>query len=551
MISLVEKNVFSHPFLSRLGDGVLVLCMLLAGTALPRLILSGDSPKVDEGEYAFAAQWIHHGLVNGQGIPDSGGLSLYPMLVSWVFYFNYNPIVAVRLVDLCVAVLTSFIFYSMLKKESGNKLGAVLITLIFTYTMNQFVFIESGFKNSIMAAFVPLFLAIRIGQQILQEERSKVSNVWWMAGALTALAVILREPFVSFAVLGLITVFVARGWKAALRFFLGGTVAGVLVIGGILLARGGITETLLAYRDAGIVFGAVPKEQIMANFFHYGLISIIESSVALSISALSVSILIWIIATRQSRRIALNFLFWLAFIGVALIEPATKFGAQYHFVMTLPGFAGICALALRKVAHEWPNLSWANKERRDAIALLGVMLSAIWLSSGISSLVRNWWPVEYWPATFEMLATAPDGVWPDIFGESPFLVAAEIIKKTIPVSGTVSVNRNMHILHPLTGHLPPSNQLVNLSSLVFRSDFSVSRIKEALMGCAPDIMLIILKDDWLSGNGNSQLLTAIKEVGFYKEVIEISFFDNKNATHATPIILTIYRKTKETACLVS
>jgi hypothetical protein len=537
MVSLLEKNIFSHSLLSRLGDGVLVLCVLLAGTALPRLVLSGDLPKVDEGQYVFAAQWIHHSLANGQGIPDSGGLSLYPMLVSWVFYFDYNPIVALRLVDLCVAVLVSFFFYAILKKESDNQVGAVLITLIFTYTSNQFIFIDCGFKNSIIAAFVPLFLAIRIGQQIVQKEQSEVNNAWWIVGALTALAVIFRETFVYFAVLGLITVFVARGWKAALRFFLGGTVTGVLVIGGILLARGGITETITAYRDAGIVFGSVSKEQIMAQFFYSGLYTIKESLVALSLSVLSGFILILIVVIRRSKRVALNFFFWLSFIGVALIEPATKIGFTYHFSVTFLGFAGICALALREVAHEWPNFSWANKERRDAIALLGVMLSIIWFSSGFSALARN-----YWWITLETLIAAPDGGWPEMFEGKSYLLAAEIITKVIPKNGTLSVNRNMHVLHPLTGRLPPSNQLVNLSSLVFRSDFSVSRVKEVLMNCAPDVITISFQDGWMTGNSNSQLSTAIMEAGIYEVITEIPIFDRTTSSSTT---WTIYSKTKE------
>ncbi|GHU08328.1 hypothetical protein FACS1894158_17520 [Betaproteobacteria bacterium] len=541
MVSFLEKNVFSHPFLSRLGDAVLVLCVLLAGTALPRLVLSGDSPKVDEGQYAFAAQWIHHSLVNGRGLPDTGSLSLYPMLFSWVFYFDYNPIVALRLLDLCVALLASFLLYEILKKESGNRVVAVLITLIFTYTMNQYAFIEGGFKNSIMAAFVPLFLAIRIGQQIVQADRSEVSNSWWIVGALTALSVILREPFVSFAVLGLITVFVARGWKAALRFILGGSVTGTLVIGGILLARGGITETLSAYRDAGIVFSAVPEGQITANFIRYGLNSIKESSVALILSVLASLVLIPILVIRRSRRTASGFLFWLSFIGVALIEPATKIGYIYHFAMTLPGFAGICALALREVVREWPNFSWANKERRDAIALLGVMLSVLWFSLEFSPWVRSCWPV-----TLETLDIAPDGAWSEIFEESPFLIAAKKIKEVMPENGTLSVNRNYHVFHLLTGHLPPSNQLASLSSLVFRSDFSVSRIKEALMKCAPDVMLIQPQDDWQTGNSNSQLLAAIKEAGIYEIVSDIPIVTTFNE-HIT---WRIYRKTKETACLV-
>ncbi|GHU19262.1 hypothetical protein FACS189475_06170 [Betaproteobacteria bacterium] len=534
MALLLEKNVFSNPLLSRIGDAVLVLCMLLAGTALPRLMLSGDSPKVDEGQYAFAAQWIHHSFTNGQGLPDSGGLSLYPMLVSWVFSLDYNPIIALRLVDLCVAVLASFFLYWVLKKESGSQLGAVLITLIFTYTMNQFVFIESGFKNSIMAAFVPLFLAIRIGQQIVRADRSAVSQAWWIVGALAAVSVILREPFVPFAALGLITVFIAQGWKATLRYFLGGIITGALVIGAILLARGGVTETVAAYHDAGVTFGVVSQEEITANFRIQGLVTVKESSVALSLSVLAGFTLILIALIRRSRSLAINFLFWLSFIGITLIEPAAKIGYTYHFAMALPGFAGICALALREVDDEWPNFSWASKERKDAIALLGVMLSALWFSLDFSALVRNCWPI-----TLETLEAASDGDWPEIFEENPFLIAANILKEEMPENGTLSVNRNLQLFYPLTGHLPSSSQLAGLSFLLVRPDF-----KETLKGCPPDVMLISLQDDWLAGNNNSKLLATIKEIGIYKLVAEIPITSNVET------VWNIYRKNKETACLV-
>ncbi|GHU32739.1 hypothetical protein FACS189497_14440 [Betaproteobacteria bacterium] len=544
---LQEKNVIPHPGLSRMGDVVLVLCVLLAGTVFPRLMMVGGLPATDECFYAFVAQWIHHSVVTGQGIPDTGGLSFYPMLFFWVFDLGYNPIIALRFADLCVAVLTSFFLYKILEKESGNKVGAVLIALIFTFTMNQLAFIDYGFKNSIMAAFAPLFLAIRIGQQIVQDKRSDLvencNNAWLMVGALTALAVVLREALVVFAVLGLIVVFVVSGRKAALRFFLGGTVTGILLIGSILLARGGVMEVISAYRDMGFIFGFA-QDTVADYFAHYGLMAIKEASVALCLSMLAIFILVLIAIVRRSKRIALGLLFWLLFVGFALIEPAAKIGAAYHFAMTLPGFAGICALAVREVAYEWQSLSWANRERRDAIVLLGVTLSVIWFSFESSALSRTWWP-----QTQETLVAAPNGAWAEeSINATNYLLAAQEIKKVMPENGTLSTSGYMHSLYPLTGHLPPSSQLGSLSLIALKSGLSVPRIQEVLMDCAPDVIMLYLRDDGgFTGYGHQEILAAVMGTGIYEAVTEIPVARRGYGLFINGVI---FRKTKETNCLV-
>ncbi|GHT95473.1 hypothetical protein AGMMS49545_18490 [Betaproteobacteria bacterium] len=532
-----------HPVLSCVGDVALVACVLLAGTIFPRLMVVGGLPAMDECVYAFSAQWIHHSIASGHGIPNAGSLSLYPMLFYWVFNLDYNPVIALRFADMCVAVLTSFFLYTVLYKESKNKIGAVLIALVFTFTMNSFIFIDYGFKNSIMAAFAPLFLAIRIGQQIIRSERPEVSHAWLMVGALTALAVVLRETFVSFAVLGLIVVFVARGRKAALRYFLGGVATGIVLIGGLLLARGGVMEAIFAYRDWGLVF-EFTQDRVSGFFTYYGLMAIEEASVALCLSLLAILVLVFIAIIRRSKRIALNLLFWLSFIGFALIEPITKIGVAYHFAMTLPGFAGICALALREIAREWPHLSWANRERRDAITLLGVTLLVVWLSSMCFALSRSWWP-----QTQETLIAAPTGGWAEeSVSLTNYLLAAGEIKKVMPENGTLSTSGHMNSLYPLTGHLPPSYQLGNLSIIALKSDLSVSRIQEALMVCAPDVIMVYMQDDgWFTGYGHKEILAAVMGTGVYEAVTEIPAARRGYGLFISGII---FKKTKETICLV-
>ena len=541
MASFAGKKYFSHPGWSRLGDIALLWSVLLAGTIFPRLILLGGPPLNDEGYYAFLAQWIHHNLVTGQGLPDTGTLSLYPMLFSWVFYFEYNPMIMLRIIDLGMAVLAAFFLYRLLEKESGSKAGAALIVLVFTFTMNMYEFINYGFKNSITVAYIPLFWAVCIGQKILYEKKAEASIEWWKAGALTALAVVFRETFIPFAVLGLVSVFMVQGRKAAFHFFLGGMVAGALLIGGILIAHGSVTETIGGYRTSTYLFGSVPKNEILDNFFIFGFSAIELFSTALMVSAAAGFVLIIIAVIRQNKRILLNLIFWLCFAGVALIEPATKIGYQYHFAVALPGLAGLCALTLREVAREYAGFSWANNKTKDAIALIGVMLSMFWFSSEIYLRARDMLPI-----TLETLRYAPNNEWPEEFHEpGSFTGSGDVIKKLIPENATLSVNRNSELFFPYTGRLPPSKQMANLSLLGFELDFSVPRIREALMACAPDAILMNSYDDWMTGNRNAQLFAAIHESGIYEGVYEIAYIDMDD------IRVVLYKKTTATNCAPS
>jgi hypothetical protein len=121
---------------------MLLLSVILAGTIFPRRMVLGYYPRTDEGAYGFSAQLIHHSLANGNGIPDYGTLAFYPMLCSWVFSLDYNPMISLRLIDLGAAMLMTFLFYRVLAKTCGSNTGAALLTLAFSFTMNDIVFIE-------------------------------------------------------------------------------------------------------------------------------------------------------------------------------------------------------------------------------------------------------------------------------------------------------------------------------------------------------------------------------------------------------------------------
>jgi hypothetical protein len=529
----IKINSMRQEF-ARIGDMVLLASVILVGTVFPRLMVLGFYPATDEGYYAYVAQRTYRSLVEGQGIPDFGGLSLYPMLCAWVFALDYNPMISLRLIDLGVAIITAFLFYKVLARISNSNTGAALITLIFTFTMNSPFFIDNGFKNSITAAFLPLFLALYIGTGAIRSDKS--GNAWWMAGALTALAVVIRETFVPFAVLGLISAFIAKGKKSAWQFFIGGVAAGILLIGGILVVRGGAAELIAAYHSASILYDMTPGSIRLDHFTFYGLTAIHLSSIALMISALAIVTLLISISIRRDRSLLHGVVFWLFFIGATLIEPAAKICYPYHFAIALPGFAGLCALALREIIRLRPVMPQLNKITGNILAAVGIILSANWFYPACFKLLR-----DYWPMTLEALAVAPGGYWPEKFmNKSDYLLAAAKIKKVMPENGTLSVSMGMHGLHPLTGHLPPSYHLHDLSATAVLLNFSIPDIRQALLDCAPDVIMTTYEAKW-SGNNNARLIEAVFATGIYETLPTTQTGRNND-------VAIIFRKTKETVC---
>jgi hypothetical protein len=256
---------------------------------------------------------------------------------------------------------------------------------------------------------------------------------------------------------------------------------------------------------------------------------------------LSIALLLILVLVRRDRPLLLALLFWLAFIGAALIEPTTKICYAYHFALTLPGFAGLCALALREIIRLRPAMTWMNRRTGNILAATGIVLSAAWLYPACSGLLRN-----YWPITLETLAAAPSGHWPEkLIEQSNYLLAAAEIKKVIPENGTLSVSRGMHVLYPLTGHLPPSLRLHDLSTTAILLNFSVPDIRQTLLDCAPDVIMTTNETDWPTGGGSAYLLQAVLATGIYAAVAEIQDSDGQIHGNRSG---KVFRKTKATVC---
>jgi len=511
----------------------LVLIVAILAVALPRILVVGALPTTDEGFYAYYAQIIHASLAGGHGLPDTGPLMLYPALVSWVFALDFNPIISLRIVDMLAAIGAGYALFRVIEVESGSRMGAMLIAPIFLISMNLPIFIQSGFKNSIHAAYLPLFAALWLG---LTAPPENAVRRWLTVGALLSVAGLMRETFLPLIGLGALSVLTTYGWRSFCHLIAGAAGTGSLIVGIILAMRGGLVAVIEGYRDAGIVYGALADKRI-EFFFTYGSDAMLEARVALIVAGVGLVVTL-IRSFGASKVTSLPRLgFWLAAAALPLIEPASKIGFPYHFAVCLPGLAGLSALG-------WRNACGELKVDRKAVqAILTVAMGA-----GLVILVTTRLaPIQAaWPQTREALATFRSGEWPASFTDKTnYLLAAEAIRLATPPNGTISVSGFMFSLYPLTGHTPPSPELANLSATLIKLDLSAPRLREALLRCPPDVLMTTSREDW---PGSAELLTAVRDTGIYEQVAEIRNTDGR--AYGT-FGGTVFRRTAQRSCTTS
>jgi hypothetical protein len=502
MYSGIASENIPLPDSPRTPAAVVILVVLFT-VALPRLMLIGGLPTTDEGFQAYYAQIMHAGIAAGSGLPDAGPLMLYPLMVNWIFAFGANPMVALRLIDLLVAVAAGYALFRVIEIETRSRLGAILIAALFLFTMNQAVFIQYGFKNSIHAAYLPLFGALWLG---LSAPTITTMRRWLGIGALLSVAVLLRETFLPLMALGALAVLISRGVRPFSQLVAGAFGAGVLITGAILATRGGITVFLESYRDAGLVYASV-AEQRVELFFNSGGQALRESILPVLVAGVGLIVTLARGMSGKPLTSLLKVAFWLSAALLPLLEPATKIGFPYHFGVCLVGLAGLAALG-------WRNLSEGNS------TFLLHLTSVAFCTALLVQVIPRFAPLgAAWPQTREVLATFKSGEWPEgLTDKTNYLLAAQAIRQATPPGGTVAVSGFMFSLYPLTGHLPPLPEFSNLSATLITLKLSGPRLREALLRCPPDVVMTTSRTDW---PGSSELLDAVRGTGIYEEIAEI------------------------------
>jgi len=475
------------------------LIVVAAGVLVPRLASLSGLPTTDEGYYGYFGMRIASTLTGGHGLPPDGFLMLYPLITSWVFELPGNSFVLLRTIDLLVTMTAGLLFFVMLHRESRNIAFAALLSLTFLLAMNAFVFVQYGFKNSIFLSYIPLFLAV-----ILSQSDHPPRNRRFIAiGSLVALGILIREPFAAFAFLAVIGTWIRHGRRNAMLVCIGGGVTVLLVCAPVLLLRGDVEAFVASYRGAGTMFSAV-QDQRSELFLNAATEWAKASVLPLILSAAGV-IAMLISSTQRAHQTAwVRALFWLTVAAVPLIEPTMKIGFPYHFAASLPGLAGLCALAWR-----------VSSRPTNALPALLLMASALLFMHG-----PQW--TKYFQdlprAALTAYTTATHGWPPEAHGASNYMIAADAIQRASATGTTLSVSGFMFPLFPLSGKAPPSAQLSDLTLALINMDMDRGRLTQALLACPPAVIMTTTRTEW---PGAEDVEEAVKATGIFRKVATV------------------------------
>tara|TARA_B100001175_G_C19475498_1_gene624106 strand:+ start:128 stop:1729 length:1602 start_codon:yes stop_codon:yes gene_type:complete len=482
----------------------------------------------DGGTYTFMAYYFYQMFPN---IPSEMPLFLYSTITSWVYALEINQWMALRWIDLCLAVIASIIFFKVIIKESASLPFAFIISISSFLIMNDIRVIKFGFSNSIWAAYIPFFTVLLISQNVTKDNH----YVFYFIGGLAALGVLLREPLILYFIVGGGSILIGYGWRSFLKYSIGAALLGFPIVGAALMLRGwdlvglihGYSYIAKVVSDFNLIFlgSFIQSGLIMASEFWYGLILFIISVFYITKNFLS------------DNKINLGrFAFWLAIAFVPLIEAGTKLATPYHFAQCVPGFVGFIALT-------WKHLSFNESKTIQQYSMIFIYLLCFFGVYSKLHLIYNNYHAE------KTLKNAYNQLWTDLYRHpetiktSNYLISAYIIRQLSNKDSTLALGGvGMEGLYPLTGLLPPTYKLVSLRALYASLEFNENQLVNILREWRPTI--IMPSRQYLVKNYNKliwgidRLPRAIQRTGLYELVAIIEYNEN---IEAAPISGNIYR----------
>lgn len=480
--------------------------LVILATLIPRFLLIGAPPATDEGIYAFNAL-IAHSYMSGQSyLPDVGSLTLYSTLLSWVFSSEVNHFISLRLLDGIFSSITGLMLFLVLEQESQNKRFALILTLIVILTYNDPVFVQYGLKNSIHAALLPLLAAI-----FLAKKPSSSCLKWQYVGALTALAALLREPFIIFAMLGSVVVLLHSGRRALFLYMLGSVVLSCITLATIIFLRGGYWELLKSYFFMGGMYKAIAYQQ--ASLWKASFLTFLYNCQGLMLMA-TISIASLFMSMRIQSGILKPAMFWILVTIAPLLEPMLKNAYPYHYAVSFIGLSGLIAYGYRHF-----QCSSVATVRVWSVA---IVISVILLLPKCIKLLQiaTQYPV------IELLSQK-HLLWSDkTAAQSNYLLIAQLVRHhTRHISPTMSINGSMLGLFPLVQALPSHYSLSHLSYALLAGRDKGVNLRVHIYECPPEFIVLTSSSPFRDGSTLNRIIKSIPEYS------QIAYIPKSSARH--------------------
>jgi hypothetical protein len=487
---------------------IIAITIAIITTGFLRLQLFSGLPEIDGGLYTFVGQYFYYTLINGEALKNMT-LNLYPLMVSWVYSLDLNQYILLRLIDGLVAIAASIVLFKVILKESGNTVFTLILTSALLIIMNDVEIIMYGFRNSIWAAFLPLFSALLIWQNSTKHDKYS----FYLIGGLISLAVLLREPFLLFFLLGSIAILIGYGWRVLLKYLIGSALLGFTVLGFILMLRGwdflDLVNSYLRRMDGINTIGfKFPLAIVKANWFIF--------------TTATISIL-YIVKSYLNKKKIFNMkrvYFWLAVALLPLVEYYSKLGLAYHFANCLPGLAGLSALGWRYIA-----IQESKKTQLTLMILISLLSLMIILPTINKQIVQNSRIFSLSDASRWVKAS-------DAFRSENMIVRSQLISVAAKVyelskkNSTLAVSGYWMALYPLTELLPPKNNLISKNYSYNLSDLrglylSLNSDQDKLAKIIEDYRPSIIVTSTPSSakwNGEADISNIIKKTNLYEKI---------------------------------
>jgi len=487
------------------NTNLIALLIALLTTGFLRLQLFSGLPGSDGGFYTFASQWIFNAVTQDIVIKDAP-LYLYQFITSWVYGFEVNQFILLRLIDGAVAVAASVVLFKIILKESGSNIFTIILMAPLLIIMNDIQYVAYGFRNSIWAAYLLLFSALLVWQNSTKNDKYS----FYLIGGLVSLGVLLREPFLLFFLLAGISIYISYGRKELFKYLIGSAVIGFSVMIFMMMFRGWDLQNLIyTYTTFGRYFHdleGVPRLTLMSGVF-----LLIQKGWFICILSLISIIYLIQLYFSDKKSVGINrFYLWVMVTLIPLIEPILKLPFEYHYSICLPGLAGLSAMG-------WKYLSLHQSKQTIKLStpLIGVMsLFVIFpvVNSTIIKSERIYLPSDAmkWASSFDAFRSS------NTIEKNQYSKIAAKVYEHSREDSTLSTSGVMQVLYPLTELLPPTFELSRLRLLHIKYNFDDDKLIKRIMKYRPTI---IVTTDWTPGE---RILTEIiDKIDIYEKVSTI------------------------------
>ena len=522
---------------SKLLPFFIAFTVAILTTGFLRLQLFTGVPETDGGFYTFINQYFYHTLNNGQdikGIP----IHLYQLMTYWVHGLDVHQLIVLRLIDGLVAITASIIFFKVIIKESGSLLFTAILMIPLLILMNDINIAGYGYRNSIWAAYLPLFTALLVWQKSSKEDNFS----FYIIGALVSLGVLLREPFLPFFLFAGIAIWIGYGWRVLLKYLIGSAILGFSVLAVVLSFRGwDLLDLINVYLNifAGDrtyqVGGLSDYSNITSEMFIHSGLKSLKANWFICITALA-SIIYFIkpyatgllapvhalnnvdieYSDYKKRIYMSRVYFWLLMALMGLTQQLfTPTMFEYHFAQCLPGLVGLSAMGWRSI-----NRNESKQVKISSLLILWLMSLIVIVPTVNRTVIKS--NFIFTPSVaIERITMLDSFRGKQTIERSQYLTIAAKIYELSREDSTLVVSGWMQTLYPLTGLLPPTFEIHALNGLYSNLDLDEARLIKAIKKERPTIIVTLNLPPMSDPRSESDLPAIIEKTNLYNKVVVV------------------------------